>query len=178
LIVNNFLSLSNGSTTIIEISRDSGSPTNDAVAGVTTFKFGGTLLVTNIGATALMAGDTFQLFSAMTYNGSFATTNLPPLGNNLYWTNTLGANGQLAVVAAISLVPTNLIASLSGTNLILSWPSDHTGWRLLMQTNNLAGGISSDTNDWTPLPASQTTNQLTLPLDGTKPVEFYRLVYP
>ena len=35
-----------------------------------------------------------------------------------------------------------------GTNLVLNWPLDHTGYRLLTQTNNLNKGISGNMADW------------------------------
>jgi hypothetical protein len=67
---------------------------------------------------------------------------------------------------------------VSGTNLTLSWPFDHTGWRLLMQTNNLTKGISMNTNDWSMVANSSQTNQIVLPVNPSLPTEFYRLVYP
>jgi len=82
------------------------------------------------------------------------------------------------VISTVSLVPTNLVFGLSGTTLALSWPADHTGWRLLMQTNNLASGLSLDTNDWTTVTDSSSTNQLTLPMDSIRATEFFRMVYP
>jgi hypothetical protein len=71
----------------------------------------------------------------------------------------------------------NLLWSMSGTTLTLSWSSDHTGWRLLMQTNRLASGISSNTNDWGTVANSSQTNQIALPINPSQPAEFYRLVF-
>jgi len=48
----------------------------------------------------------------------------------------------------------------------------------MVQTNNLASGISLNTNDWMTVVGSQGTNQIIFPLDATKPAEFYRLIYP
>jgi len=166
-------------TTVMRINRNGGAFTNDQIklpsSGITC---GGTLVVTNIGAGPLAAGDTFQLFSATSYGGTFAATNLPPLGNNLYWTNQLALNGTLAVVSLISTVPTNIVWSLTGTNLVLAWPADHLGWRLLVQTNNLSSGVSLNTNDWAVILNSAGTNQVSLPIDPTQTDEFFRLVYP
>ena len=164
---------------VMRINRNGGAFTNDQIklpsSGITC---GGTLVVTNIGAHPLVAGDTFQLFSATSYGGAFAATNLPPLGNNLYWTNQLAINGTLGVVGLVSTVPTNIVWSLSGTNLVLSWPADNTGWRLMMQTNHLSSGLSLNSNDWAAVPNSPGTNQISLPIDPTQTDEFYRLVYP
>jgi hypothetical protein len=126
----------------------------------------------------LQAGDTFQLFSASSYGGLFAATNLPSLNPGLAWSNSLAVNGSLAVVSTVSLVPTNILSSARGANLILSWPQDHTGWRLLMQTNNLANGVSANTNDWGTVANSQQTNQVSLPINPALPAEFYWLIYP
>ena len=65
-----------------------------------------------------------------------------------------------------------------GTNLVLNWPSDHTGWRLLVQTNNLQNGISSNTNDWATVANSSNTNQVFIPTVITNRSGFYRMVYP
>ena len=65
-----------------------------------------------------------------------------------------------------------------GTNLLLNWPADHTGWRLLVQTNNLPNGVSSNTNDWATVANSSNTNQVFVPIVITNRSEFYRIVYP
>jgi autotransporter-associated beta strand protein len=90
----------------------------------------------------------------------------------------LTGSGSLLVTIPVATNPTNIVASVSGSNLNLSWPADHTGWRLLMQTNNLAQGISSNTNDWGTVSGSASTNQVNVNIDPTKPTEFYRMVYP
>ena len=53
LIINNSLTFSNGSTTVLEISKTGAATTNDAVAGLTSVAFGGTLNVANVGPDAL-----------------------------------------------------------------------------------------------------------------------------
>ena len=76
LTFSNSLTLAAGSTNIFEISQ---SPlTNDAAKVSGALTNGGALIVTNIGATALAAGDSFQLFNAAAYNGAFASIILPP----------------------------------------------------------------------------------------------------
>jgi autotransporter-associated beta strand protein len=162
--------------TLLELNRTN-AQTSDRITVSGTLAYAGTLTVTNIGP-ALQAGDSFQLFSASGYSGAFNTTNLPALGSGLVWSNSLAANGKMAVVSTVSLVPTNVVLVVSGANLTLSWPADHTGWRLLMQTNNLGFGISANTNDWMTVGNSQLTNQVGLPLDLTLPGEFFRLVFP
>jgi hypothetical protein len=53
----------------------------------------------------------------------------------------------------------------------VSWPQDHAGWRLLMNTNGLANP------NWVPIPNSATTNQVWIPLSLGQNV-FFELVYP
>ena len=84
----------------------------------------------------------------------------------------------LVVAARVSTTPPTLTNSVSGTNLNLSWPLDHTGWRLLVQTNHLAAGISLITNDWDTVANLASTNAVSIPIDTAKPTEFYRMVYP
>ena len=74
--------------------------------------------------------------------------------------------------------PPALTNRVSGTNLTLTWPLANLGYSLLVQTNNLVSGISSDTNDWMPVPNSTLTNQISLPFNPLSPSEYYRLVSP
>lgn len=53
----------------------------------------------------------------------------------------------------------------------VSWPGDHKGWRLLMDTNGLANP------NWMPVSNSATTNQVWIPL-GLGQNVFFELVYP
>jgi hypothetical protein len=91
-----------------------------------------------------------------------------------------GSAVQLAVTPLVTVATNSptLTNAVSGGSLILSWPADHIGWRLLVQTNNLATGVSSNTNDWMTVTGSAATNQAVIPIDATKPTEFYRLIYP
>ena len=90
----------------------------------------------------------------------------------------LMADLALAKVVTVNTTPTNIVFAVRGTNLDLSWPSDHTGWRLLAQTNHLAIGISSNTNDWGTVSGSASTNMIIIPIDSAKKTGFYRLIYP
>jgi len=70
-----------------------------------------------------------------------------------------------------------LTNSVNSGKLILSWPADRLGFRLLVQTNNLAKGISSNTNDWATVPGSTAMTTNSIPIVSTNN-GFYRLVYP
>jgi len=61
--------------------------------------FGGTLAATNIGTELFAAGDTFTLFNAPGYSGTFSSFNLPALPVGLMWnTISLPVNGTLKIV--------------------------------------------------------------------------------
>jgi autotransporter-associated beta strand protein len=107
LTLSNNLTLANGSLTMMKVKTGS---IGDQVASSGTVAYGGTLTVTNPGA-ALIAGDTFKLFAATHYTGSFGATNLPALGAGLAWNNTLIGNGTVAVVQIVPAVVTNLPSS-------------------------------------------------------------------
>ncbi|PWU12570.1 MAG: hypothetical protein C5B50_21250 [Verrucomicrobia bacterium] len=100
------ISLSNppllSGTVMMEISNnpDGSGLTNDQiqVAGGT-FTYGGALIVTNLGPTALANGDKFQLFSATSFTGAFTSITLPPLGAGLSWKTNLLVDGSIQVAA-------------------------------------------------------------------------------
>jgi autotransporter-associated beta strand protein len=160
-------------TILMKVNHSNGVPQNDQInLPSSPLTYGGTLTVTNIGD-PLQNGDIFQLFSATGYNGSFAVTNLPALNPGLTWTNSLAVNGSIAVISTVSLVPTNILWKVSAASLSLSWPPDHSGWRLQVQTNNLAG------TNWLDVPGSSLTNTVTVPIDATLSNSvFYRMIYP
>ncbi|HEY9508893.1 MAG TPA: autotransporter-associated beta strand repeat-containing protein, partial [Verrucomicrobiae bacterium] len=96
LKANNSVTLQPGSFTRMRISKNA--PTNDVVqisgGGL---QFGGVLVVTNT-AGSVSVGDSFKLFSAPTYSGSFSGITPATPGPGLRWnTNSLAVNGTLAV---------------------------------------------------------------------------------
>ncbi len=162
------VTLQPGSTNLMEISK---TPlTNDQLRVTGLLTLGGTLVISNLSGT-LSGGDSFRLFQAGSINGAFASFKLPVLGANLAWnTSNLGSSGVLSVVSTASA---KLTWNVSGANLTMTWPSDHTGWRLLTSTN-LAG------NNWVDVSSNSVmaTNQIALPINATNDSVFYRLVYP
>ncbi|HEX7653402.1 MAG TPA: autotransporter-associated beta strand repeat-containing protein, partial [Verrucomicrobiae bacterium] len=169
-------------TNIFELNRTNAAATNDQLAAASVVA-GGTLQVNNLG-TDLHTGDTFKLFS-VPVTGAFAVTNLPTTnatGTITYeWANNLSVDGTLQVLVGVPNVnttPTNLVTSVTGGALTLSWPADHIGWRLLAQTNALGAGLQTATNAWVTVGNSAATNQMSFTIDPTKPTVFYRLVYP
>jgi autotransporter-associated beta strand protein len=158
----------------------------NAYTGNTTVN-GGTL---EIAQPTLAVRSTVTVASGALLQLDFATTNTvaglalngvsQPLGvyNSTTSPSFMSGSGNLLVGVTVATNPTNIVTSVSGTHLIMSWPADHTGWRLLAQTNNLAKGLSTNPNDWGTVSGSANTNQVNVAIDPTKPTEFYRLVYP
>jgi autotransporter-associated beta strand protein len=96
LHINNALTLAAGSRTVMEISKTLG--TSDAVVGLASVSYSGTLTIINLGGT-LVAGDHFKLFDAAGYSGGFATIVPEFPGAGLAWdTSTLTSDGTLRVV--------------------------------------------------------------------------------
>jgi hypothetical protein len=118
--------------------------------------------------------DTFALFNATSYSGNFSATNLPALGTGLAW-NWNPANGTLTVIQSVNPNPTNITSSVSSNVLTLSWPADHIGWRLQVQTNALGTGLNTN---WSDVPGSTSMNSLNATIDPANGAVFYRMVYP
>lgn len=92
-----------GGTNFMEINRNSGTPLADKIILTSgTLNYGGTLTVSNVGL-ALVGGDSFTLYSAPAYTGSFTSSNLPALNPGLNWyLGDLTVNGSLKVNRAPS----------------------------------------------------------------------------
>jgi hypothetical protein len=82
---------------------------------------------------------------------------------------------QAGAVPLPSAVPTKLATQINGGRLQLSWPADHLGWTLQIQTNGLGAGLGTN---WAPFPNSQLTNQIGIPLDPANGSVFLRLILP
>ena len=81
----------------------------------------------------------------------------------------------MVVISVVNSAPTNIVASLTGNQLTLTWPADHIGWRLLAQTNSLTTGLGTN---WVTVSGSTTTDSETFTVNPANGTVFYRLVYP
>jgi hypothetical protein len=170
LTLGNALTLAAGSSTFVEIQH---SPlTNDTAVIAGALTEGGKLVVTNIGAGALAAGDSFPLFSAAGYAGAFAEIVLPSLSGNLVWnTNTLNSSGTLSVV---TLTPPSIASlQLAGGQLVIEGSGGVSRWPFVLQATTNLGA------PWTPVATSQFNAAggfiLTNTLAPGSPQTFYRL---
>ena len=134
LTINN--ALTNAGTILIRLDKSGATLTNDAITGLSVLNCDGTLTVTNVGANFLTAGDNFKIFSAADFVGTFAATNLPPLGVGLLWSNGVAANGLLAVVLG-AVAPQFAPVAFQGSNLIFSGSGGAAwaGYSVLASTN-------------------------------------------
>jgi hypothetical protein len=92
-------------------------------------------------------------------------------------TNGVGGSANSVQVSAqpVSTTPPQINLGITGGQLQLTWPADHTGWTLQVQTDSPASGLGAD---WVTVPNSTNLNQLSAPMSLTNGSVFYRLVYP
>ena len=123
-------------TTLMDLNQTAG--THDQIVGAS-ITYGGTLSLNNLAGT-LTAGDSFKLFNASSYHGSFANVTPATPGSGLAWDLSQLNSGFVNVVSASGPVLNN--PQISGGNLILSG----TGG-----TNNGPYHVLTSTNLATPL---------------------------
>lgn len=127
----------------------------------------------------------YQVFRSMTNGGPYSqiatvtTTNYLNTallnGTNYFYVvkaaNTVGTSANSTQVSArpVSTVPPTSSFALVGNQIELTWPADHTGWRLQMNTNLNAA-------NWQAVPGASATNQILI--QTTNASAFFRLVYP
>ena len=135
----------------------------------------------NVYRSNVSGGGYALIASALTQNSY--TDNAVTNGLTYYYVvtamNILGlesTNSNEVNVTPVSLVSTNITFSMtSGNTLQLSWPNDHTGWTLQVQTNDLNAGLGTN---WQDVAGSSLTNQISIPMNPASGAVFYRLVYP
>lgn len=132
-----------GGTTTIKLN---GSGTNDMVQAGGSITYGGALNLANISGAPLAAGNTFHIFSAGSYSGSFTQgINPPNPGAGLAWDTTQLSSGTISVVTG-SAQPVLGGVSVSGGNLIFSGSNGPAGkgFAVLTSTN-----IATPLANWT-----------------------------
>jgi hypothetical protein len=151
----------------------------------------GNALVALTWATALTA--TNYNLKRSTHNGgpytnltTVATTNYTdtPVTNGttyFYVVSALSAAGEstnslpASAVPLSSNQPTNLVCQIVGGQMELSWPVDHRGWWVQIQTNSASEGIGTN---WQVVPDSHLTNRIFLPISPANGSVFLRMKYP
>ena len=177
LTVNNTLTLQG--TTIMELSRDSGTPASDLVIA-TTLNRGGSLVISNSGLTTLQDGDTFDLFDWTIVGGSFTSVTLPQLWPGQSWnTNDLAVNGTIRVIGSADPEVSFAPAVVSGGNLTITGSGGLAGAFYYVLTS---GDIALPATNWTPLVTNMFDGSgnfsFSDPIDPNLPARFYLLQIP
>jgi len=174
LTVNSATTLSAGSTSLMYL--DPNNSTNSVLSSSSSITYGGTLSLTNLSSP--VSGNSFKLFSASSYSGSFASIIPATPGPGLTWvTSALGTSGTLSVASAAqprisSIVHQGASLVISGTNGIASG-----SYYVLGSTNltlPLANWTSIATNSFTAGGAFSFTNSL----NPSVPRYFYLIELP
>ncbi|HTV41732.1 MAG TPA: LamG-like jellyroll fold domain-containing protein [Candidatus Sulfotelmatobacter sp.] len=127
------------------------------------------------GANLVSIGSRTTNKSATSFSSQFVgTIDEVALYNYALSQSQVAADYQAGAVSSVNTQPTNIVYSVSGNQLTLSWPQDHTGWMLQAQTNGLSVGLS---NNWVNVTGSTSVDQLTIPINVSNGAVFYRLVY-
>ncbi len=149
--------------TFMELNRTNAPATNDLLVVTGTLTGGGTLTVTNLGP-ALVAGDTFKLFSQPVTG--FTSISLP---SGYIWTTNLASNGSITVQSVVSSTPPTLSVSQSGNSLNFTWTD--ASFHLQSQTNLLNAGLSTN---WSNFPGGG-SSPVNITINPANPAVFFRL---
>lgn len=153
----------------------------------------GTNLLIKLNWNAVAGANTYNLKRGTTNGGAYPTifsglaatnyadANVTNAVDYFYVVSAVGAGGessnslQAAAAPLPSNQPTNIVLQTSGNRLQLSWPQDHLGWRLQIQTNDLSVGLSTN---WATVGNSTNVNSANILMDPNNDAVFLRLVYP
>lgn len=144
------------------------------LSGSTVFK------VKNIGP-QLSAGGSYKIIArAATGNAGYVAGTAPGSvtvgGNGAAGPASLQIQGgelYLNVASSLPETGTNILFSVTGNQLGLSWPSSYTGW--LLQSNS--AGLATS-NEWFTVPGSTASNSVQITIDQNQANVFYRMVFP
>lgn len=164
-------------TTVMELTKAGLVLTNDVLSVSGALTSGGTLAVTHSG-NPLVLNDSFRLFTAGAFTGSFITLTLPPLDAGLAWdTSTIATDGWLRVVNGTPPVIGSI--SLNGNEVIISGSGGTPGATYyVMATTNVALPLVF----WSPLATNLFDAggnfNFTNPVVPANAQEFFRLQVP
>ena len=127
-------------TTTMDLNQNAGTRDQITCASIT---YGGTLSLANLAGT-LAAGNSFKLFNASSYNGSFANVTPSTPGSGLAWDLSQLNSGFVNVVAAGGTGPVINNPQIVSGNLILSGSGGtNNGPYHVLTTTNLATPLLS-----------------------------------
>lgn len=178
LTISNSLALSGGSKTLIDLNATAHS--SDLVKGLANVAFDGTLQL-NISGN-LAGGESFQLFAAQNYSGTFSSIIPATPGEGLIWnTNSLAINGVLGVVStnAASAPEIKNLVRLPDHNVQFSFAGSAGAKYRIWASTNLA--LSPVPDKWTLLTSGTfDVDEVSFTdLDATNfPRRFYQISLP
>jgi len=117
--------------------------------------------------------NTTDVFSAVARYVRVTVTGVVPSGGNASFYECLVYGDTIA--PSVSLAPTNISMESSSNTMTLSWPTDHLGWHLQVQSNALEVGLGAN---WVTLPGSELVTSTNMKIDPANGTMFYRLVSP
>ena len=128
---------------------------------------------------SLASGGPYNKIVNFTTNSTYTDLNLRN-GTAYYYVvtmlNILGDESADSIEAVARPASTTILLvnfTVSNNGLQFIWPSDHIGWRLMTNTNDL-----ENNNAWFAIPNSMSSNQIWLPFDFNQSNIFFRLIYP
>ena len=109
------------------------------------------------------------------FTATAATHTLAFVGTDLLGGDNTVFLDNVRIAPAPSLTPPQLGWNLSSGQIQFSWPLDHFGWHLEMQTNPIGLGLGTN---WIAVIGSQATNLFAAPINTANGSAFFRLIYP
>ncbi len=143
----------------------------NAVAGATNF---------NLKRGTINGGAYPTVFTGLTAT-NYADGNVTNAVTYYYVVTAVGAGGestnsfQVSAVPLPSNQPMNLVLVATNRQMLLSWPQDHLGWRLQIQTNSLGNGFGTN---WVTVPNSTNVIGTNIVINPTNGSVFFRMIYP
>ena len=161
-------------TTVIKLD---GSGINDEVQAGAGITYGGTLNLVNISGSPLANGNSFNIFSANTYSGSFANITPATPGAGLAWDTSQLNTGFISVV--VTSQPVINSTMVSGGNLIFSGTNgvangNYSVWTTTNLATPFTNWLTLLTNTFDAMGSFSVTNPISL----GSPQQFYRIQSP
>ena len=139
----------------------------------------------SVGATSynvkrsLASGGSYAVIATNVTVAAYMDSGLTNGTSYYYVVSAVNGAGQSSNSAQVSARPVSstvpqLNFGVSSGQIQFTWPQDHTGWSLQVQTNSLNAGIGTN---WVTLPSSAVTNQMSFPINPTQDSVFFRLIY-
>lgn len=165
-----------GGTTILKLN---GSGTNDSVQAGANVTYGGTLSLVNISGSALAAGNSFKLFNATQYSGTFSAITPATPGSGLKWDTNQLTSGIIAVASTNASTPTLSVTRLANGSVVLSGSGGVANGNYYVLT---ATNVATPLTNWKPT-ATNTYDasgnfSVTNTVTPGVPQQFYRIAQP